>query len=73
MNASSPGGQKALRILRRISSSLSWMKIAVDVGQSVQRGQVVGYVGTTGITTGPHVHFEVLVGGAKTNPGNYLR
>jgi murein DD-endopeptidase MepM/ murein hydrolase activator NlpD len=48
-------------------------RIVVETGQSVQRGQVIGYVGTTGITTGPHVHYEVLSGAAKVNPGSYLR
>jgi murein DD-endopeptidase MepM/ murein hydrolase activator NlpD len=41
---------------------------AVKVGDHVQRGRVVGYVGTTGRTTGPHLHYELLVNGALTNP-----
>lgn len=47
--------------------------ITVSEGAAVSRGQVIGYVGTTGITTGPHVHFEVLNGSTKVNPAGYLR
>ncbi|MDQ3047406.1 MAG: M23 family metallopeptidase [Bacteroidota bacterium] len=46
-------------------------KIAVKPGQLVKRGQLIGYVGSTGLSTAPHVHYEVKKDGEKMNPINY--
>jgi murein DD-endopeptidase MepM/ murein hydrolase activator NlpD len=45
----------------------------VKVGQKVRRGEVISYVGSTGSSTGPHVHYEIWKNGKHVNPEDYIK
>lgn len=45
--------------------------IKTRIGQTVKRGDVIGYVGNTGLSTAPHLHYEIELNGNKVNPVNY--
>jgi murein DD-endopeptidase MepM/ murein hydrolase activator NlpD len=48
-------------------------RFIVHQGEFVKRGQIIGYVGNTGISASPHLHYEVLVNGSHTNPINFFQ
>jgi murein DD-endopeptidase MepM/ murein hydrolase activator NlpD len=63
------GRQVRLTHANGIATSYSHMsRTAVSSGAAVRRGQVIGYVGSTGLSTGPHLHYEMYRNGATINP-----
>lgn len=56
-----------------LTSSYNHLKeFTVERGQSVAKGELIGYVGDTGQSTGPHLHYEVRLNGAPVNPMRYI-
>ena len=47
-------------------------RFAVKLGQHVEQGDLLGYSGSTGASTGPHLHFEIRRNGTPQNPINFL-
>ena len=47
-------------------------EFAVKKGQNVKRGELIGYVGNTGLSTAPHLHYEVVRNSKKVNPVHYF-
>lgn len=77
VTSESPGGGYGLTIIinhgytyKTLYAHLS--KKAVKPGQKVKRGQVIGYVGSTGMSTGAHLHYEVIKNGQRVNPVYYF-
>jgi murein DD-endopeptidase MepM/ murein hydrolase activator NlpD len=63
------GNQVRLNHAGGLSTSYSHMsRIAVSPGSRVRQGQVIGYIGSTGLSTGPHLHFETYRNGVTINP-----
>jgi murein DD-endopeptidase MepM/ murein hydrolase activator NlpD len=47
-------------------------RFEVAIGDQVHKGQIIGQMGNTGMSTGPHLHYEVRINGTKVNPSRYL-
>lgn len=58
---------------KRVTSGYAHLnRFAVGVGRNVNQGDVIGYVGSTGYSTGPHLHFMIMENGRPVNPRNYI-
>lgn len=66
------GKQVRIRHAGGITTTYSHLSSILQSGGRVKAGDVVGKIGSTGASTGPHLHFEVLVGGSNVNPRPFL-
>jgi len=77
INAETHAGYGRLVVVDHGFGLTSWYghlsNFNVTVGQHVRRGDVIGFTGVSGRTTGPHVHYEVRLNGAPVNPMRYLQ
>ena len=70
-------GGKTVRIRHNSVYSTAYLHLSgyakgLKVGQRVRQGQVIGYVGSTGGSTGPHLHFEIRYDGTPYNPMQFI-
>ena len=66
------GGGNCIKIKHNSTYSTVYAHLSkfareIKVGKNVKQGQIIGYVGSTGMSTGPHLHYEVIVNGKKVN------
>ena len=71
------GGGNTLKVKHNSVYTTSYMHLSryakgIQVGSRVEQGQVIGYVGSTGWSTGPHLHFSIYYNGSSVNPMNYV-
>ncbi len=59
--------------IRTLYAHMSGFAKGASPGARVVQGQTIGYVGSTGMSTGPHVHYEIRVNGVRQNPANVVR
>ncbi|MEQ1736473.1 MAG: M23 family metallopeptidase [Rhodoglobus sp.] len=60
------------QVVRSLYAHMQYGSTTLAVGQAVSRGQQVGLVGNTGASTGPHLHFGILIGGVEVDPQAWL-
>jgi len=65
-HGASIGGKNVTTLYAHLSSR------GVKAGATVTKGDTIGRIGSTGVSTGPHLHFEVTIGGVRVNPEKYL-